>query len=946
MDKDFGLKKFAALEPKKNGAYVAETDKKYAEIKDQTKKDISDCTTKIMNTTSFRKLAGKTQVILSLSGPDVRTRLTHTIEVAKIAKDICIRLGLNAELAEAIALAHDIGHTPFGHVGERTLREIMCGCDTLGNKISGVDFINSGFKHNLQSFRVLNDIERVSKNGNHSEIWPYIFWGAPAHTSLTWAKDGSGMDNEILISPKYCDWVYVCHHDDRKKCKRNIQIKKDKDESNEDDICKPWYCANLPIIKKENEVLKKHLYNGETRREHLKRKPIIKKLSNSYIYCSHKCYLANLWKHKIDKKDMYKTYPYFFDHPFPNSFYIDSFHKYFTDNPDFISLEALIVGQADEIAQRQQDLEDGILKKLLPFEQAKDNVKELVDKVLKGNNNEKLKKIIEKIVGTEELIGLDGKYTPKQLFEYITTPEELGKFLTVFYINVIVDQTQTNINKWATNGDEISINIYSLMNILYTMIDDNDKKIEWLITELKSCKKNEKISIPKNNWINTYFNVNTKNSDSEKAYLYLLSFDFLEQLTKQFDFEQPEQRVSMVTILSKCIDCINKNTKAKASEEVNELQKLLIERFKKIDPLDKNHKNFAFRFINALDSLSDFLRKKYKKESNDFFNMENVYWKTIGWLDLYSFYPILKIYDQIKNGKEFNSIVDLKDFAIEEDDHRLKNEVKSIFERWKKILKADANKVLGNLVVFYEKEDKDRKNAFKKFEKEQRDTILKSEAVEKNDGKANFILKKLFKAYIDNSHQLSDTGLKYLLRSINDKSKLEALIKDEKETFKTILEEIEETILSDDKKIDEILKINFLTFIGKEEKGSEKTKKNIQIKKKNIEKEQKFEKLKEEFSSEVMSSLDKRKDLYKYFKEIKSDKTIERKLNSEDKKGKEDIQTALRRLRANLNNPILNAIPFWQSILTRGICDYIASLTDQEAVNEYEKLYSGLMEIF
>ena len=105
----------------------------------ENRKDISDCINLIMNTLSFRKLAGKTQVILSLAGPDVRTRLTHTIEVSRIAKEICSRLDLNADLAEAIALAHDIGHTPFGHVGERTLREIMCGCNTLGGKISDCD---------------------------------------------------------------------------------------------------------------------------------------------------------------------------------------------------------------------------------------------------------------------------------------------------------------------------------------------------------------------------------------------------------------------------------------------------------------------------------------------------------------------------------------------------------------------------------------------------------------------------------------------------------------------------------------------------------------------------------------------------------------------------------------------------------------------------------------
>jgi dGTPase len=75
-----------------------------------------DCINTIMNSTYFRKLAEKTQVIISLTGPNVRTRLTHTVEVARIARDLAEDLGLNEDLAEAIALAHDIGHTPFGHV--------------------------------------------------------------------------------------------------------------------------------------------------------------------------------------------------------------------------------------------------------------------------------------------------------------------------------------------------------------------------------------------------------------------------------------------------------------------------------------------------------------------------------------------------------------------------------------------------------------------------------------------------------------------------------------------------------------------------------------------------------------------------------------------------------------------------------------------------------------
>ena len=931
MVTEFKLNDFAAFEPITDDKNIERIER------EQTKKDISNCTTKIMNTASFRKLAGKTQVILSLTGPDVRTRLTHTIEVAKIAKDICIRLGLNSDLAEAISLAHDIGHTPFGHVGERTLNEIMCGCDTLEKKVRDYDFANSGFKHNIQSFRVLNDIECVHKNGNQNEIWPFIFWGAPAHTRLTWAKADSGMDDEILISPKYCDRVYVCHHDDRKKCKRNIQIKKEKkNETEEKEICKPWYCANLPIIEDENNVNKDHLHNGETTKEYIKREPIEEDYVGP-IRCSHKCYLAKLWKYKIHKKAGHKTYPYLFDHPFPNSFYIDSFHDYFKRNSDFISFEALIVGQADEIAQRQQDLEDGILKGLLSFKQAKEDVRKLVEVFLKNSGKEKLKKLIEKIIGVEKLNGLDEKYTFETLFDYISTSEELGKFLTVFYIDVIVAQTQQNVNKWATKKEKINISKYSLMNILYTMIDLPDKKTEWIIAELLSCKEDKnKSNIQKAKWLTTYFNLKIDKAYSEEAYLYLLSFDHLEQLTKRFDFEQQEQKKSMVKILSECVNCIE-NTKAETSNKVKELQEKLINRFKEIDPNDKNNFNFAFRFINALDSLRDFLRARYEEESRDFLDAENKYWKTIGWLNLYSFYPLLTIYEQIINWEKFIVIEDLKDFDIDVDGHRSKYELKTIFDNWKKILKADANKVLNNLVVFFDENDEAQEDALGKFEKDQCNTILKSEAVEKNDGKASYILKRLFKAYIDNSHQLSDSGLKSILTSLINEEIFKRLISDEEKTFDYILKELKETIISQTDKVGDILKTDYFKKILKEKENDTLEKnENLEL----------LKDLKKNCSNEVKASLDKRKKLYNYFNKIQRDcSDIDKKFNSEDVEGKELIQSALRDLRAILDNPILNAIPYWQSILTRAICDYIANLTDQEAVNEYEKLYSGIMEL-
>ncbi len=110
---------------------------------------------RIIHSGSFRKLEYKTQVFLNHEGDFFRTRLTHSIEVSQIARSITSDLGLNEALAEAIALAHDLGHTPFGHVGGDTLDECLKN-----------DGFKHGFEHNFQSFRVVSLLEKRYKAFN------------------------------------------------------------------------------------------------------------------------------------------------------------------------------------------------------------------------------------------------------------------------------------------------------------------------------------------------------------------------------------------------------------------------------------------------------------------------------------------------------------------------------------------------------------------------------------------------------------------------------------------------------------------------------------------------------------------------------------------------------------------------------------------------------------
>lgn len=99
---------------------------------------------RIIHSKSFRRLKFKTQVFLSPEGDHYRTRLTHTLEVSQVARTLARCLQLNEDLTEAIALGHDLGHTPFGHIGERSLDELM----------------PEGFRHNEQSLRMVDLLER------------------------------------------------------------------------------------------------------------------------------------------------------------------------------------------------------------------------------------------------------------------------------------------------------------------------------------------------------------------------------------------------------------------------------------------------------------------------------------------------------------------------------------------------------------------------------------------------------------------------------------------------------------------------------------------------------------------------------------------------------------------------------------------------------------------
>src|SRR6478735_12473606 len=134
-----------------------------------------DCD-RIIHSTAFRRLKHKTQVFVFDEGDHYRTRLTHTLEVAQIARALARALGLDEDLAEALALAHDLGHPPFGHAGERALDECLAAF--------------GGFDHNAQTLRVVTALERRYPDFDGLNLTWETLEGIVKHNGPLTVRDG------------------------------------------------------------------------------------------------------------------------------------------------------------------------------------------------------------------------------------------------------------------------------------------------------------------------------------------------------------------------------------------------------------------------------------------------------------------------------------------------------------------------------------------------------------------------------------------------------------------------------------------------------------------------------------------------------------------------------------------------------------------------------------
>jgi dGTPase len=150
---------------------------------------------RIIHSKAFRRLKHKTQVFISPGSDHFRTRLTHTLEVSQIGRTIGRGLGLNEDLIEAIALAHDVGHTPFAHAGEEVLNRLMPG----------------GFKHNHNSVRVLTKIERKSDNYPGLNLSKEVLDGVLHHSGFTKSREvAQTLEGQVI---RLSDKIAYVQHD-------------------------------------------------------------------------------------------------------------------------------------------------------------------------------------------------------------------------------------------------------------------------------------------------------------------------------------------------------------------------------------------------------------------------------------------------------------------------------------------------------------------------------------------------------------------------------------------------------------------------------------------------------------------------------------------------------------------------------------------------------------
>lgn len=239
---------------------------------------------RIIHCKSFRRLKYKTQVFLDPLGDHYRTRLTHTLEVTQVARTIARSLKLNEDLTESIALGHDLGHTPFGHIGERTLNSLM----------------SQGFNHNQQSLRIVEKLE----NGQGLNLTFEVRNGILHHSGKETASTLEGQCVSLA------DRIAYLNHDIDDAIRAGIL--------SQEDLPKDVLAALGSTSGKRINTMILDIVNQSTGKPHVKMSPFIKEVSDSLRSYMFEQVYSQGWRDREEARCdhvIQSLFSYYMDHP-------------------------------------------------------------------------------------------------------------------------------------------------------------------------------------------------------------------------------------------------------------------------------------------------------------------------------------------------------------------------------------------------------------------------------------------------------------------------------------------------------------------------------------------------------------------------------------------------------------------------------------------------------
>lgn len=245
---------------------------------------------RIIHSTAFRRLEYKTQVFINHEGDLFRTRLTHSLEVAQVGRSVANALNINVDLVEAICLAHDLGHTPFGHIGQDELNSCM-------HKACG-----EGFEHNLQSLRIVDKLEERYADFDGLNLTFETREGILKHCSLKTAKTLGDLGTRFLKGTEPSLEAQLANIAD--ELAYNFH---DVDDGLRSGIITLEQLREVSIIDEQLKLLHKKYPNLDGRRLH---KELVRHLINMTIYALIESTTENLKKYNIvTLEDVYKSPP-------------------------------------------------------------------------------------------------------------------------------------------------------------------------------------------------------------------------------------------------------------------------------------------------------------------------------------------------------------------------------------------------------------------------------------------------------------------------------------------------------------------------------------------------------------------------------------------------------------------------------------------------------------